>query len=39
VGGEAAGGAIEDAVDEFADHRFGGGGLRDGGGPLLAASG
>ena len=37
VGGEAAGGAVEDAVDELADHRFGGGGLRDGGRPLLAA--
>ena len=39
VGGKAAGGAVEDAVDEFADHRFCGGGLRDGGGPLLAAGG
>ena len=39
VGGEAAGGAVEDAVDEFADHRLRGGGLRDGGRPLMAAGG
>ncbi len=39
VGGEAAGGTIEDVVDEFADHRFGRGGLCDGGRPLLATGG
>src|SRR5438132_1415539 len=39
VDGEAAGGAVEDAVDEFADHRAGGGVLCDGGGPLVAAAG
>jgi hypothetical protein len=37
VGGKAAGGSVEDAIDEFADHRFGGGGLGDGGRPLLPA--
>lgn len=39
VGGEAAGGAIEDAIDEFADHRSCGSGLGDGGRPLLATGG
>src|SRR5215216_5606710 len=39
VDSEAAGGAVEDAVDEFADHRAGGGVLSDGGGPLVAAAG
>jgi hypothetical protein len=39
MGGESAGGTVEDAVDELADHRAGGGGLRDGGGPLVSAAG
>lgn len=39
VSGEAAGGTVENIVDEFADHRLGGGRLRDGGGPLLATRG
>src|SRR4051794_6616065 len=38
VNGEAAGGAIEDAFDEFADERASGGGLRHGGGPCVAAA-
>ena len=37
--GQAAGGAVEDAVDEFSDHRAGGRVLCDGGGPLVAATG
>jgi hypothetical protein len=36
---KAAGGAIEDAVDKFADHGAGGGVLGDGGRPLVAAAG
>jgi len=36
--GEAAGGAVEDAVDQLAEHRMGGGGLGDGGGPQVAAA-
>src|SRR5436190_6203962 len=38
VNGEAAGGAVEHTVDQFADHGAGGGALRDGGGPLMAAA-
>src|SRR4051794_2079293 len=38
VNGEPAGGAVEDAFDELADQRAGGGGLRHCGGPLLAAA-
>src|SRR4051794_27286912 len=37
--GQAAGGAVEDAVDEFADHGTGSRVLRDSGGPLMATTG
>ena len=36
---EAMGGAVEDSVHELAEHGFGGGGLRDGGCPLVSARG
>ena len=38
VGGEAVGGAVEEAVDEFADHSFLGAMLRDDGAPGGAAA-